>query len=131
MQGEGACHAPTPQVAEHPRWLAKYSYLNLHGELSYVDLHENNEYYYYPDFCGHPEDGGSHQLLGDPAGAAPDHGTSYVSGKHVERPGSAGGEISMTCLRMYVMFRWRQAARQGHHRPSQNPPNSICRNSEA
>ena len=49
---------------------------------------------YYPDFCGHPEDGGSHQLLGDPAGAAPDLGTSYVSGKHVERPGSRGGNLN-------------------------------------
>ena len=33
VQGEGECHTPTPQVKDHSRWLAKYSYLNLHGEL--------------------------------------------------------------------------------------------------
>ena len=30
------------------RWLTKYAYINLHGGTSYVDLHENTEYYY-PD----------------------------------------------------------------------------------
>ena len=93
VQGEGECHTPTPQVKDHPRWLAKYSYLNQHGELSYVDLHENNEYYYYPEFCGHPVGGNNHQLSGDPAGEAADHVADYVSGEPVEGPGS-GGEWS-------------------------------------
>ena len=57
----------------------------------YVDLHENNEYYYYPEFCGHPVGGNNHQLSGDPAGEAADHVADYVSGEPVEWPGIGGG----------------------------------------
>ena len=36
---------PPPQVARHNTWLAKYLYINMHGELSYVDVHENDSYH--------------------------------------------------------------------------------------
>ena len=45
-----------PQMVDTNRWVAQHPYTNLQGEVVWVEIMENTEYFHYPGFCGYNND---------------------------------------------------------------------------